>query len=112
MSGALSPQATEARSSNNRLLTRALQNPIEPLGGLSKPNGDSQKGGWDSSAAIGTCRSVLWRAPFVARGYKFLRSPAALVSSLMGRTSILPTWAGGICEAIWMAWFSSAASIK
>jgi hypothetical protein len=44
--------------------------------------------------------------------YNRLRSPVVLVSSLTGRTSILPTRAGGICEASWMASFRSAASIR
>jgi hypothetical protein len=48
----------------------------------------------------------------MAISYDCLRSPVVLVNSLTGRTSILPTRAGGICEAIWMASFMSAASIK
>jgi hypothetical protein len=41
--------------------------------------------------------------------YNLLRSPVVLVSSLTGRTSIVPTRAGGICEASWIASFRSAA---
>ena len=44
--------------------------------------------------------------------YKRRRSPVVLVSALTGRTSIVPTRAGGICEASWTASFRSAASIK
>lgn len=39
------------------------------------------------------------RNPHSFPGYKRLRSPLVLVSSLTGRTSMLPTRAGGICDA-------------
>jgi len=47
-----------------------------------------------------------------AERYNCLRSPLVLMSSLTGLTSMLPTLAGAICAAIWMASFRSLASIK
>ena len=44
--------------------------------------------------------------------YNCLRSPLVLTSSLTGRTSMLPTRAGGMCEAICTASSRLAASIR